>query len=30
MIWLNHRGSVRPFGSEVAKNVSLGGRRYDI
>jgi hypothetical protein len=30
MIWLNHHGSVRPFGSEVAKNVSLGGRRYDI
>jgi Glycosyl hydrolase family 12/Cellulose binding domain len=30
MIWLNYHGSVQPFGSEVARNVSLGGRRYDV
>jgi cellulose 1,4-beta-cellobiosidase len=30
MIWLNHHGSVQPFGSEIARNVSLGGRRYNI
>jgi hypothetical protein len=30
MIWLNHHGPVQPFGSQVAGNVSLGGRRYDV
>jgi cellulase/cellobiase CelA1 len=30
MIWLNHHGSVQPFGSEVAQNVRLGGRSYDV
>lgn len=30
MVWLNHNGSVQPFGSEVAANVSIGGRTYNI
>jgi cellulose 1,4-beta-cellobiosidase len=30
MIWLNHHGPVQPFGSEVATNVSLGGRSYNV
>jgi hypothetical protein len=30
MVWLNHNGSVQPFGSEVASNVSLGGHTYNI
>jgi hypothetical protein len=30
MIWLNHHGSVQPFGLEVARNVSLGGREYNV
>ena len=30
MVWLNHNGSVKPFGSEVASNVSLGGHTYNI
>ena len=30
MVWLNHNGSVRPFGSEVATNVSIGGDTYDV
>ena len=30
MVWLNHNGSVQPFGSEVATNVSIGGRTYDV
>jgi hypothetical protein len=30
MIWLNHNGPVQPFGSEVATNVSLGGRSYNV
>jgi hypothetical protein len=30
MIWLNHHGPVQPFGSQVAGNVSLGGRRYNV
>jgi len=30
MIWLNHNGSVQPFGSQVASNVSIGGRGYDV
>jgi hypothetical protein len=30
MVRLNHNGSVRPFGAEVAANVSIGGHGYDI
>jgi Glycosyl hydrolase family 12/Cellulose binding domain len=30
MVWLNHNGSVQPFGSEVASNVSLGGHTYNV
>src|ERR1700678_4504229 len=30
MVWLNHNGSVQPFGSEVATNVSIGGHTYDV
>jgi hypothetical protein len=30
MIWLNHNGRVRPFGSQVASNVSIGGRGYNV
>jgi cellulose 1,4-beta-cellobiosidase len=30
MIWLNHHGSVQPFGSEVARKVTLGGHRYNV
>jgi Glycosyl hydrolase family 12/Cellulose binding domain len=30
MIWLNHNGSVQPFGSEVASNVSIGGKSYNV
>jgi len=29
-IWLNHNGPVQPFGSEVATNVSIGGRSYNV
>ena len=30
MVWLNHNGSVQPFGTEVASNVTLGGHTYSI
>ena len=30
MIWLNRNGSVQPFGSQVASNVSIGGRGYNV
>ena len=30
MVWLNHNGSVQPFGSQVASDVSLGGRSYNV
>jgi hypothetical protein len=30
MIWLNHHGPVQPFGSQVARNVSIGGRGYNV
>jgi cellulose 1,4-beta-cellobiosidase len=30
MVWLNHNGSVQPFGSEVASNVTLGGHTYNV
>jgi cellulose 1,4-beta-cellobiosidase len=30
MIWLNHNGSVQPFGSQVASDVSIGGRGYNV
>jgi hypothetical protein len=30
MVWLNHNGPVQPFGSQVASNVSIGGRGYNV
>jgi len=30
MIWLNHRGHVHPYGSQVASKVSVGGRSYNV
>jgi hypothetical protein len=30
MVWLNHNGSVQPYGSEVDSNVSVGGHTYNI
>src|SRR5262249_3256940 len=30
MVWLNHNGSVQPFGSQVASDVSLGGNSYNV
>jgi hypothetical protein len=30
LVWLNHNGSVQPFGSQVASGVSLGGRTYNV
>jgi glycosyl hydrolase family 12 len=30
MIWLNHNGSVQPFGSQVATGTSIGGRGYNV
>jgi hypothetical protein len=30
MVWLNHDGSVQPFGSQVASDVSLGGHSYNV
>jgi Glycosyl hydrolase family 12/Cellulose binding domain len=30
MVWLNHDGSVVPFGSQVASSVSLGGHTYNV
>jgi hypothetical protein len=30
MVWLNHNGSVQPFGSQVASNVSVGGHTYNV
>ena len=30
MIWINHHGPKHPYGSEVASNVSIGGRSYDV
>jgi glycosyl hydrolase family 12/cellulose binding protein with CBM2 domain len=30
MVWLNHNGPVQPFGSQVAGNVSIGGRGYNV
>ncbi|HEX3964582.1 MAG TPA: hypothetical protein VHZ03_49375 [Trebonia sp.] len=30
MIWLNHNGPVQPFGSQVASDVSIGGRGYNV
>src|SRR5215510_6109352 len=30
MIWLNHHGPVRPFGSQVASNARIGGRGYKV
>src|SRR5580692_5019459 len=30
MVWLNHNGSVQPFGSQVDSGVSVGGHTYNI
>jgi Glycosyl hydrolase family 12/Cellulose binding domain/Putative Ig domain len=30
MVWLNHNGSVQPYGSQVATNVSVGGHSYNV
>jgi hypothetical protein len=30
MVWLNHDGSVQPFGSTVATGVNVGGTNYSI
>lgn len=30
MVWLNHNGSVQPFGSTVASGVNVGGTTYNI
>ena len=30
MVWLNHNGSVQPFGSTAASNVSIDGHTYNI
>jgi len=30
MIWLNHHGPVRPAGSQVASDLSIGGHDYDV
>ena len=30
MVWLNHNGSVQPFGAQVAANVSIGGHPYNV
>ena len=30
MVWLNHNGSVQPFGSRIATGVGVGGHTYDI
>ena len=30
MVWLNHHGSVQPFGSQVATSVSIAGRSYNV
>ncbi len=30
MVWLNHNGSVQPFGSQVASGISLGGHTYEV
>jgi hypothetical protein len=30
MIWLNHNGRIHPFRAKVARNVSIGGRSYNV
>jgi Glycosyl hydrolase family 12/Cellulose binding domain len=30
MVWLNHNGSVQPFGSTIASGVTVGGNTYNI
>jgi Glycosyl hydrolase family 12 len=30
MVWLNHEGGVEPIGSQIASNVGIGGRGYNI
>jgi cellulose 1,4-beta-cellobiosidase len=30
MVWLNHNGSIQPFGSQIASSVSVGGHSYNV
>jgi cellulose 1,4-beta-cellobiosidase len=30
MVWLNHNGSVQPYGTRIAAGVSVGGYSYDV
>jgi hypothetical protein len=30
MVWLNHDGSVQPFGSTIASDVTVGGHTYNV
>jgi hypothetical protein len=30
MIWLNHKGHIRPFGKTIAKKVKIGNQVYDV
>lgn len=30
MVWLGHKGTVRPAGTIVARNVTIGGRKYNV
>jgi len=30
MIWLSHRGTVQPVGSDISSNVTIDGRTYDV
>lgn len=30
MIWLNYRGTIQPFGSQIASGVSIGGASYNV
>jgi glycosyl hydrolase family 12 len=30
MVWLGHQGKVRPAGAIVARDVTIGGRKYDV
>ena len=30
MVWLNHNGGVRPFGSQVASSATIGGHAYNV
>jgi Glycosyl hydrolase family 12 len=30
MVWLNHKGPVQPFGTEIAAGISVGSSTYDL